>query len=141
MGGQGSSPGLGRSPGEANGNPLQYSFPQNSMDKGDQQATVHGVAESDTTEQLTLSLQCRQYAWHVAGIPQTSSCYYLSRLPQAARHPSIRPGPQTRACIFIFWAPGALLPHLALPFHPSIHYLLEYSAACQACNWAAGTGK
>ena len=45
---QGSTPGWGRSPGEANGNPLHCSFPQNSMDKGDQQATVHGVAESQT---------------------------------------------------------------------------------------------
>ena len=39
----GSIPGLGGSPGEGNGNPLQYSCLQNPMDKGVSQATVHGV--------------------------------------------------------------------------------------------------
>ena len=37
-------PGSGRSPGEGNGNPLQYSCLDNSMDRGAWQATVHGVA-------------------------------------------------------------------------------------------------
>ena len=46
----GSIPGLGRSPGEGNGNPLQYSCLKNSMKRGAWQATVHVVAESDTTE-------------------------------------------------------------------------------------------
>ena len=36
-------PGLGRSPGEENGNPLWYSFLENSMDRGAWQATVHGL--------------------------------------------------------------------------------------------------
>ena len=36
-------PGLGRSPGEENGNPLQYSYLGNPMDRGAWQATVHGV--------------------------------------------------------------------------------------------------
>ena len=40
----GLTPGLGRSPGEGNGNPLQYSCLENPMDRGDWQATVHGVA-------------------------------------------------------------------------------------------------
>ena len=41
-----SIPGLGRSPGGGNGNPLQYSCPKNSMDRGTWQAIVHGVAKS-----------------------------------------------------------------------------------------------
>ena len=36
-------PGLGRSPGEGNDNPLQYSCLENPMDRGAWQATVHGV--------------------------------------------------------------------------------------------------
>ena len=38
------------SPGEGNGNPLQYSCLENSMDRGAWRATVYGVTESDTTE-------------------------------------------------------------------------------------------
>ena len=45
-------PGLGRSPGEGNGNPLQYSCLENPIDGGAWWATVHGAQESDTTEQL-----------------------------------------------------------------------------------------
>ena len=46
----GSISGLGRSPGEANGNPLQCSCLENLMDGGAWWTTVHGVTESDTTE-------------------------------------------------------------------------------------------
>ena len=44
----GSIPELGRSPGEGKGYPLQYSGLKNSMDRGDWQATVHGVSKSWT---------------------------------------------------------------------------------------------
>ena len=44
----GSTPGLGRSPGEGNGNPLQYSCLEISMDRGAWQTTVHGIAKSQT---------------------------------------------------------------------------------------------
>ena len=47
-GDMGSIPGLGRSCGEGNGNPLQYSCLGNLMDRGAWWATVHGVAESRT---------------------------------------------------------------------------------------------
>ena len=61
----GSVPGLGRSPGEGNGNPLQYSCLGNPMDGGAFWA-IWGCTEMDTTEQLTFShftfLLIRTYA-------------------------------------------------------------------------------
>ena len=45
----GSIPGLGRSPGEGNGNPLQYSCLGNPMDTGAWRAIVYRVTESDMT--------------------------------------------------------------------------------------------
>ena len=42
-------PGLGRSPGEGNGNPLQYSCLENPTDRGAWQATIYRVAELDVT--------------------------------------------------------------------------------------------
>ena len=47
-GGVGSIPALGRSPGEGNGSPLQYSFLGNPMDRGARRATVHGVIKRQT---------------------------------------------------------------------------------------------
>ena len=49
-------PGLGRSPGEGNGNPLQYSCLENPMDGGAWWATVHGVTKSQT--------QLRDFTFH-----------------------------------------------------------------------------
>ena len=48
VGDPGSIPGSGRSPGEGNGNPLQYSYLEKSMDRGVWQASVHGVTKSWT---------------------------------------------------------------------------------------------
>ena len=48
VGDLGSIPGLGRSPAEGNGYPLQHSGLENSVDRGAWQATVHGVAKSWT---------------------------------------------------------------------------------------------
>ena len=41
-------PGSGRSPGEGNGNPLQYSCLENPMNRGVQWTAIHGVAKSQT---------------------------------------------------------------------------------------------
>ena len=57
----GSIPGLGRSPGKGNGNPLQYSFLENSTDRGAWQAPrPWGHKESDMTEhtQKILKSKC-----------------------------------------------------------------------------------
>ena len=48
VGDLGSIPGSGRFPGEGNGNPLQYSCLENSMDGGAWWVTVHGVTKSRT---------------------------------------------------------------------------------------------
>ena len=50
---RGSIPGMGRSLGGGNGNPVHYSCLENPTDRGAWRATALGVAESDTTEQLT----------------------------------------------------------------------------------------
>ena len=48
VGDQGSISGLGKTPEEGSGNPLQYSCLENSMDRGAWQATVHGIEKSRT---------------------------------------------------------------------------------------------
>ena len=58
-GDMGSTPGFGRSPGEGNGNPLQFSCLESHMDGGAWPATVHSIAESDMTELACMSwFQC-----------------------------------------------------------------------------------
>ena len=49
VGGAGSVIGSGRSPGGGHGNPLQYSYLENPVDRGAWWTTVHGIEESDTT--------------------------------------------------------------------------------------------
>ena len=70
-------PGLGRSPGEGNGYPLQYSCLKNPMDRGAWWATVHGVAQSQTRlsdehfqffhKRSLVSEQVISCAWNMGG--------------------------------------------------------------------------
>jgi len=68
-----STPGSGRSPGEGNSYPLQYSYLENSMDRGAWWATVHGTEESDTPERPSLNPHSTLPAtYHGAGVVPTS---------------------------------------------------------------------
>ena len=74
----GSTPGLGRSPGGGNGNPLQYSCLLNLTDKGAQWVTVHGVTkELDTTEQACT----HTCTYHVVENGKISFFLWLSNNP------------------------------------------------------------
>ena len=61
----GSTSGLGRSPRRGNGNPLQYSCLENSIDRGLWQATVHGVAKSSAwlSDWACMNLKIRSLKW------------------------------------------------------------------------------
>ena len=95
-------PESGRSPGEGNGYPFQYSCLENSMDRGTWQAAIHGASELDMTEQLTVSrlpisqvsgLICSSKRSHLVSQskedspPQLSSvASYLAAFPRSSFH-------------------------------------------------------
>ena len=61
-------PGLGRSPGEGIGYPCQYSCLENLMDREACRATVHGLTELDTTEQLSTAHVIYSYIYVICYI-------------------------------------------------------------------------
>ena len=75
----GSIPGLGRSSGEGDGNPLQYPCLEHLMDREAWWAAVHGVAESGTTEQLTLTYFA---TWQQSEFPRAVVSTGFKRLPR-----------------------------------------------------------
>ena len=99
----GSIPGPGRSPGERNGNPLQYSCLENPMGRGTWRAIVHSHTESNMTEQLTLSLwpvEFESKAWFPTGsTTNILGQYSLSqRLPCALQGTLQHPWPLPFRC-------------------------------------------
>ena len=79
VGDLGSIPGLGRSPGEGNGNPLQYYCLENPMDSGAWQATVHGITKSQARlcDFTSLSLK-HALEFHVVHSLAFALCYVLN---------------------------------------------------------------
>ena len=81
-------PGMGRSPGEGNGNPLQYSCHNNPMDRGAWQATVHGVAKSPVRQDWVTEQACtvsQQRETQILSAGRTLICHRL-KSPQANIH-------------------------------------------------------
>ena len=67
-------PGLGRSPGEGNGNPLQYSCLENPIDRGAWWATVHGVVKSRTQLSDFTLLHMHMYVCVLSNSVMCDSC-------------------------------------------------------------------
>ena len=75
MGDEGSMPELGRSSGEGNGTPFQYSYLENPMDRVAWQARVHSHKELDMTEH-TCNLQSTKKT-HLSEMKATLECHFL----------------------------------------------------------------
>ena len=76
----GSTPGSGRSLGEGNDNPLQYSCLENSMDRGAWWATVYGVAKRWTpVSNSHFSLHCFSFMYHTTTDSKTSHTHTHAR--------------------------------------------------------------
>ena len=78
-----SIPGLGRFPGEGNGNPFQHSWLGNPMDRGAWWATVHWVTESDTTEWLSAHTSSLKFCLCLCWDPHLSFLSSLWSCPKA----------------------------------------------------------
>ena len=111
-----SLPGL-RSPGEGNGNLLQYSCLENPMDRGAWRATVHGVVQSDTTE---ASKHQRKKSW-----VDKQWSVWLSSASGKPRWVHLHVWPTRVACITVLekvWFLEMLAPYVLEPladlYHP-----------------------
>ena len=80
----GSTSGSGRSPGEGNGNPLQYSCLENPMNRGAWRAALHGVPKSQTWLKWLGTHECRQVGglitWHQRDLCSNPYCRSSSHL-------------------------------------------------------------
>ena len=115
----GSIPGSGRSPGEGNGNPLQYSCLRNPMDRGTWQATVHGVTkESDKAQQVNDSR--RDSTSLLTGFGSTP----LATAPQQAVAKALQPGSLSSPRAFCMVSP---------PSHHLVNAINQNPIAENAC--------
>ena len=117
------NPGSGGSPGEGNGNPLQCSCLENSMDRGPRWATVHGVPESDTTLWLntTTTTKLTSILWlqyilstGTTGLIRAAVLWLHSSLPCRRDEIHEQTGYMSRCCP----QPAA---RLLLSVHPTVH--------------------
>ena len=103
----GSIPGLGRSPGEGNGNPLQYPCLENFMDRGAWWAAVHGVAQSQARLSITYLRD------HITGKRdgceerENSISFYSAVLLGLS---PLRPGQPFQTMLTIYRRPASMLP-------------------------------
>ena len=90
----GSISGLGRSPGEGNGNPLQDYCLENPMDRGAWQATVHGVTNSQTRlSNFTIlyytlgQSSYEHFCFHTLSFQPSCKKYYFLKIAYILKHP------------------------------------------------------
>ena len=84
-----STSGLGRSPGEGNGNPLQYFGLENSMDRRASQVTAWGCKELDMTEQLSLHFTSKKENQRERMHGEDLAPVYRSRCAISSTHVSL----------------------------------------------------
>ena len=134
---RGSIPGLGRSPGEGNNYPLQYSCLENAMERGAWQATVHGVAKrwtwlsNWTIEMVWLCLSERESESHSV----VSNSLWLHGLYSPWNSPDQNTGVGSCSLLQgIFPTQGS---NTGLPHCRQILYQLSYLGSPRMLEWEA----
>ena len=138
-------PGLGKIPGERNGNPLQSSCWDNPTDRGPWQATVHGATESDTTEH-----RCPRVTWLFESESESRSIMSNSLRLHALYSPWNSPGQNTGvgSCFFLQGIFPTQEWNWGLPHCRRILYQLSHQGHMAAClernaeprGWCLGAG-